>query len=129
MDKKVKEIIHLLSQDKRKSERVDLAVIVYYRFPGGLEWLGPFTSANISGHGISFILGEKIAERTELELKIVLPDEPQRPIKVKGKVIWIAPLQDRYRLGMQFSQMNQDDRRRFVTYICDSILASYKKDE
>jgi len=127
MDKKVKEIIRLLSQDKRKSERVDVAVIVYYRYPGGLEWLGPFTSVNISGHGISFVQGQEIAKRSELELKIVLPQDPQRPIELRGDVVWSSPADGRFRLGVRFFKMKEVDRRRFVSFICDTILNSYLK--
>ena len=82
---------------------------------------------NISGHGISFILGKEIAKRSEVELKIVLPQDPQRPIEVKGDVIWSSPVDGRYRLGVRFFKMKEVDRRRFVSYICDTILASYLK--
>jgi c-di-GMP-binding flagellar brake protein YcgR len=129
MEKKIKDIIHMLSQDKRKCERVELAVMVYYRFPGGLDWQGPFVSVNIGGNGISFILGEEIAKHAELELKIVLPQDPQRPIEVRGEVIWTSHMDERYRLGIRFAKMKEDDRRRFVSYICDTILATYLKDK
>lgn len=127
MEKNIEEIIHLLSQDKRKSERVELAVSVYYRSPGEVDWQGPFTAVNISGHGISFIMNQEIAKHAEVELKIVLPQAPQRPIEVKGDVIWVSPQDGRFRLGVRFFRMKEDDRRRFVSYICDTILASYLK--
>jgi c-di-GMP-binding flagellar brake protein YcgR len=129
MEKKIEEIVRLLSQDKRKSERIELAVIVYYRFPREAEWQGPFNAVNIGGHGLSFILGKELAKHTELDLKIVLPQDPQRPIEVRGEVIWANPCDDRYRLGVRFFKMKEDDRRRFVSYICDAILATYAKDK
>jgi c-di-GMP-binding flagellar brake protein YcgR len=127
MEKKIEEIIQLLSQDKRKTERVELAVSVYYRLPGEADWHGPYTAVNISGHGISFIQGQEIAKRSELELKIVLPQDPQRPIELKGDVVWSSPVDGRFRLGVRFFKMKEEDRRRFVSFICDTILTSYLK--
>ena len=129
MRKKITEIVRMMSQDKRKSERVELAVILYYRLTGEAEWQGPHAAVNISGHGISFILSKEIAKLTEVDLKIVLPQDPQRPIEVKGEVIWVSPFGGRYRLGVRFFKMKEDDRRRFVSYICDTILVTYLKDK
>jgi c-di-GMP-binding flagellar brake protein YcgR len=129
MGKKIEEIARLLSQDKRESERLGLAVSVYYRSPGESNWQGPFTAVNIGGNGISFILAKEIAKHTELDLKIVLPQDPQRPIEVRGEVIWANPVDGRYRLGIRFFKMQEDDRRRFVSYICDNILVTYLKDK
>jgi c-di-GMP-binding flagellar brake protein YcgR len=129
MEKKIEEIIQILRQDKRKCERVELAVIVYYRSPGELDWHGPFKAVNIGGGGISFILSKNIAKATELELRLVLPQEPQRPIELKAEVVWTTPLEGRFRLGLRFFKMREDDRRRFVAHICDTILAAYTKEE
>jgi len=128
MKKKIEDIVRMLSQEKRKSERLELAVSVYYRPPGEVDWHGPYTAVNISGHGISFILGKEIGKHTEIELKIVLPQDPQRPIEVNGEVIWASVFEGRYRLGVRFFKMKEDDRRRFVSYICDTILVTYLKD-
>jgi c-di-GMP-binding flagellar brake protein YcgR len=129
MEKKVEEIVRLLRQDKRKCERVELAVTVYYRLPGEAEWHGPFSAVNIGGTGLSFILGKEIAKRSEIELRMVLPQDPQRPIEVKGEVVWGSPFDNRYRLGVRFFKMREDDRRRFVSYICDTIMVTYLKDK
>lgn len=129
MKKKIEEIARLINRDKRQADRLELAVTVYYRFPGQADWQGPHTAANIGGNGLSFSLAKEIDKHAELDLKIVLPQEPQRPIEVKGEVIWVNPSDGRYRLGIRFFKMQEDDRRRFVSYICDSILVTYAKDE
>lgn len=129
MEKKIEEIVRLLSQDKRKSERLELAVTVYYRFPGETDWQGPTTAVNIGGYGLSIILGKEIAKLAKLDLKIVLPQGPQRPIEVEGEVVWVNPAEGRYRLGIRFFKMKEDERRRFVSYICDNILVTYSKDK
>lgn len=129
MEKKIEEIVRLLRQDKRKCERVELSVIVYYRFPDEVDWHGPFTSVNIGGNGISFILSKEIPAHTELNLRLVLPQDPQRPIEVRGEIVWVNPFNDRYRLGVRFFKMREDDRRRFVSYICDTIMVTYLKDK
>ncbi len=129
MGKKFEEIVRLLQQDKRKCERVELAVIVYYRLPGYTEWQGPFSSVNIGGSGLSFILGKEIAKHAEIELRIILPQDPQRPIEVKGEVVWVSPFENRYRLGIRFFKMREDDRRRFISHICDTIMVTYSKDK
>ncbi len=127
--KKVEEIARLIKLDKRKFERLELDVSVYYRYPGEIDWLGPFTASNIGGNGLSIVLAKEIEKHAELELKIFLPQKPERPIEVRGEVIWINPVEGRFNLGIRFLKMQEDDRRIFVAYICDSIMLTYLKEK
>ncbi|OPX30414.1 MAG: hypothetical protein B1H08_01795 [Candidatus Omnitrophica bacterium 4484_171] len=121
---KLDKIKSLVSQDKRKSDRLNLSLRIFYKLPSSSEWTGPLLVENIGGDGLKLNSKIKLKKDTEINLKIELPHEPQ-PITVKGKIVWCrekSPNLSGYSIGIEFSKMHPRDRRKFIKYIGKNIL-------
>jgi len=124
---KLDKIKSLISQDKRKSDRLNLPLKIFYKLPSSSEWIGPLTIENIGGDGLRFRSRTKLNKNTEITLEIELPHEP-KPIPVKGKIVWCEEISLKrlnYHIGVEFSKMRYQDRRRFVKYIGRNIITEY----
>ena len=132
-------IREIISNDKRKCERLDLEIEVLYSLYKGAslpeEWVGPFVIDNICGDGLSLSIDKQMEKNTGLHVKIRICSESD-PIHCYGKVVWckesissemvkdiktIHP----FVIGVQFDEVHENDKKRFVNYISDQILSKY----
>lgn len=125
---KLKQIKAILSKYKRKSERLDLGLPVFYSLAPYNKWVGPLTIDNISSGGLKFKVKKKIKHNTKIHLKINIINKTE-PIIVQAKVIWCKEVVDdkqskqpNYIIGIKFIKMKDKDRRIFVNYLCEEIL-------
>jgi len=117
----------LISQDKRKSDRLNLSLKIFYKLSSSSKWIGPLLVENIGGDGLKLSSRIKLEKDTGINLKIELPRDPQ-PITVKGKVVWCEEKSLKhpdYSIGIEFSKMRSRDRKKFVKYIGKNILIEY----
>lgn len=128
MTAKISDLRRVLSEDKRKSERLQLPVKVAYSLIPAKKWLKPVSLEDIGADGLKFTCAEKITPGAELNLKITLTDAPENQILVTAGVLRcgkIKPLL--YQAAVKFHKMNYGDRQRFVEYLCENILLTCLK--
>lgn len=113
-------------KDKRKSDRLALPIKISYTALPENKWSKPILIEDISGYGIKFIHTKAIDLGTELNLKIIFPEELYNPIKVKAVVAWcISSDRNTYRIGVHFNKMDFEDRKRFIEYMSDKLLVAH----
>lgn len=124
----------LVSRFSRKSERLSLALTISYAVSPCRSWKGPLTIDNISGGGLKFKSPIKLRENTKLKFRIDVLNQ-SKPITTYGKIIWCkkessakkskAPS---YLVGVKLLTMKADDRRAFVSFLCEELLFNYLTD-
>ena len=116
-----------LFQDKRRAERLSLALKIFYRLENRSAWGSPIDLVDISGGGLKFKGNERLRRHTLLSLKISLPYQKEA-IFLEAEVMWCRKLPSKARkeffsVGVMFHKMYYNDRKRLVTYLCDEILS------
>ena len=131
MDLPIERIKKLFHKDKRKSDRLALPITLYYtvdRESASPRWTGPIFTNDVSGGGLHFFTKEKMKNGDILSLKLQLPGMSDA-IRVNAEVVWCrkdSPLaKDEYAVGVEFSKMKNEDRQKYVNFICEKILTTY----
>lgn len=128
MDTKIANLRRFLLEDKRKSERLKLPVKIAYTLPPGKKWLKVISLEDIGGSGLKFATDEKIEPDAELNLRITLTDETNKPLSAAAAVLRCSKVKPRlYHIAVKFHKMNYQDRQRYVEYLCEKILLTYLK--
>lgn len=105
------------SREKRRYRRFPCNLPLQYRA------FGPDTPGNKGGFtrdiaegGIRFVANRFIPVATNLTLDVNLSTTPQH-LKATSKVVWVRKLRegDRYEVGLEFTEISDDDRRRVRT--------------
>jgi c-di-GMP-binding flagellar brake protein YcgR len=122
MNTKLEMIKKMLATEKRKSDRLDIPVRVYYSAAVAKKWEGPAKTINISGRGLSFLSNDKIAKNSKIKLKMIFPEPVLGTIECKGICAWSKKSEAGYQTGIEFSEMSQQDRKIYVDYIAEKIL-------
>jgi Tfp pilus assembly protein PilZ len=124
----------LLSQDKRKTERVGIPVYLTYTDSFKTLFSPKIQIEDISGGGLKFSDSQKIKNHAVLYLHLYLsPKAP--PLTIEGEVIWCTKVPARnkqkylYNKGVMFHKMNCQDRREFVSFLSNQILSSYLQNQ
>ena len=111
-------------QEKRKFVRIQWPVIVLYTT---LE--EPFTKDQIVGKdisegGVSFVVYERLAKGTRLNMQIQTPFD-SLPIFANGKVAWIKNIgqehEKTFEVGVEFAKVDPKDQNRLKIYIANEI--------
>ncbi|MBU1061416.1 MAG: PilZ domain-containing protein [Candidatus Omnitrophica bacterium] len=119
-------------QEKRNFVRIEWPVIIQYKT---LE--EPYTEDHIRGKdisegGVSFILYERLAKGTRLDLEIQVPFDSM-PIFVKGDVAWIRQVSEEhaktFEVGITFIDVDEKDQRRLKVYIENEIKERRSRSE
>ncbi|MFZ5800049.1 MAG: PilZ domain-containing protein [Candidatus Omnitrophota bacterium] len=99
----------------RKLLRASVMLKVTYKTFGEPHLEGSGYSRNVGTIGVNLILSDKIERNTDVEVKILLPDN-DIPVIARGKVIWvhrceyIPPSNKQYYVcGVQFDDMSETD--------------------
>lgn len=83
-------------------------------------------AANISLKGACLETEEKIEDGTFLSLEIKLPIFPH-PIFVVGRVIWGKSFEDRFKVGIKFIKIGEEDSFDIFNYVMEKILRGESK--
>lgn len=128
MDLETEGISRLLSSDKRKSDRLVIPLALFFSLPEEQVWNGPLQILDIGGHGLKFASGQSLKTGTELNLKITFPENAQRFIQARAKVAWCKlKCPATYFIGAHITSMQPEDRRRYISYICEKIILTHLK--
>ena len=104
-----------LYKERRYSSRVKLRVPLHYQLQGDSEF-GNTLTEDVSLGGIGFVNNKFLASgvRILLEFNIL-----SRLLKAIGKIVWSSPLphSDRYRVGIQFQELDPIVSRDLSDYI------------
>lgn len=110
--------------ERRRYVRLDAPIDVAYTVPETGSVLNSNTK-NISADGLRFeTLNKSIKESDILELKMVIKNAPN-PVHAKAKVVWKqkVSLEDAapYDLGLEFTEIEEDNKNTFLKFLCDLI--------
>ena len=116
--------------ERRRYVRLDTPIDISYVVPETGTTLNTDTK-NISADGVRFETPDKsVKESDVLELKMVIRDAPN-PVHAKAKVIWKRKisLEDAasYDCGLEFTEIEEDNKNTFLKFLCDLIYAIKKE--
>lgn len=131
MVSKLEQIKKILSQEKRKQNRLSLPIEIFYAVNSNKNWSGPLDLYDISGGGIKFFSSQVIEKTALVSLKIKLPNY-SKEIITTGQVIWSknnSKQQEKnippYAIGIKFNKMALEDRKQFIMFISENIILKY----
>ncbi|MFC1698686.1 flagellar brake protein [Candidatus Omnitrophota bacterium] len=109
-------------QERRNFPRLATTVDVEYTVLKNSSLGAESITKNISAGGICLIVYEKIEPGTFLSLRLYLADI-NLTVAAEGHVIWSsyftmdADSRDRYDLGIEFTQIKEEDRQKLSKYV------------
>ncbi len=84
---------------------------------------------DLSCDGLRFISGEKVDEGSVIDLNLTVPGAAN-PIHIKGKTIWSRKVSTEdtapFEVGVEFMQIEEDNKNTFLKYLCDLIYNETK---
>jgi len=116
--------------ERRRYVRLQTPIDISYTVPETGNVFKTSTK-NISADGVRFeTLNKSIKESDILELKMVIQEAPN-PVHAKAKVIWKKKisLEDAapYDCGVEFTEIEEDNKNTFLKFLCDLIYAIKKE--
>ncbi|MFC1804757.1 PilZ domain-containing protein [Candidatus Omnitrophota bacterium] len=102
-------------EEKRLSPRINLQAPLRFQVRGASR-AKSVVSADVSEGGVGFVSDGFIAPETPLMLQVSVASRVLNPV---GKVAWSEriPHSDRYRLGVEFIEIEQVEKRYLTDYI------------
>ncbi|MCM8761658.1 MAG: PilZ domain-containing protein [Candidatus Omnitrophica bacterium] len=126
MVKKIRDIF----VERRRYVRLQTPIPISYTVPetGSIH---NTSTKNISADGLRFETFDKELKEDDLvELKLGITGAPN-PVHAKGKVIWKKKisLEDAapFDCGMEFTEIEEDNKNTFLKFLCDLIYAIRKE--
>lgn len=118
--------------ERRRYIRLRAPINISYTVPDENRIYNTATK-DISADGLRFeTLDKTLLEANILELKLNIPGAPN-PVHVRGKVIWKkkVSLEDRapFHLGLEFIEIEEDNKNTFLKFLCDLIYNLPKETE
>lgn len=112
--------------ERRRYIRMGIPVGVSYLVPGG-NIVRNAIAKNISADGFRLETADReVRESDILELKLTIPGAAN-PVHAKSRVVWKKrlSLQDGapYDIGMEFIEIEEDNKNTFLKFFCDLIYA------
>lgn len=114
---------------KRKFSRVKEDIFIFQHLKSGNPDKFMAITRDIGGGGLMFETERSILQGEILDFEIYQPIDPRKiiffSIFAKAKVIWIRKIdkdnfekgENKYRVGVEFSEINGEDRKRVDTYV------------
>lgn len=121
------EIKAVLSQEKRKQERLRVPVRVSFRPHKTAQPFKPARVLDMSGGGMRVKSPVSLTKNTKLDISLTVPENLQ-PLPAQGKVSWCKPISAKtktYAIGITFMRMAPENRRLFVQCMSEYILRAY----
>lgn len=103
----------LAGAERRKHWRVPYELPVTYSLPS-FPRSRKSKTINVSSGGVMFLVDHPITTDSAIDIRLSLP---HKAVKATGKVKWAKKIDDFHHLGIQFSQIRSDDRKRLADYI------------
>lgn len=102
-------------EEKRLFPRIKLQTPLCFQLRGFPKSCNALTD-DLSSGGLSFTNDKFVARSTMIMLEVNLLS---RVLSAIGKVVWASPLphSDRYRLGIQFDELSQQDKNFLDDYV------------
>lgn len=112
----------ILSQEKRKTDRLTTPVQISYQLPFSPDWSQPIVANDISGSGLQFSDSFEITPWTDITLSLHLRDT-NTPITMRATVVWCQKQSNGiFTKGIRFKIMDPNDRREFLKFIFTELL-------
>ena len=120
------------SSERRKYPRLKDNIFILGNLRSGSEEFKAFTR-DINVGGLMFETERDISEESELELEIYQPANRQKniifSIPVLAKMVWKREIEkenfeqgeNRYRIGIEFLELKEEDRGRIAKYVEEGI--------
>ncbi len=112
----------LISEDARKSDRLQLPIKISYLINPQGEWSKAYPVEDIGGNGLKFCSTVPLTAHTAIKVKLFFPEPHLEPIVVKAEVAWSKHGGKCHHVGVQFKKMQYEERKKFVSYICERII-------
>ena len=84
---------------------------------------------DLSCDGLRFISEQKIGEGAVLDLNLTIPGA-NNPVHIKGKAVWSRKISSEdaapVEVGVEFIQIEEDNKNTFLKYLCDLIYNETK---
>ena len=84
---------------------------------------------DLSCDGLRFISELKIGEGAVLDLNLTIPGA-NNPVHIKGKAVWSRKISSEdaapVEVGVEFIQIEEDNKNTFLKYLCDLIYNETK---
>ncbi|MDP2938890.1 MAG: PilZ domain-containing protein [Candidatus Omnitrophota bacterium] len=103
--------------ERRKFRRASLDTPLRYKFKQANEF-GSTITRDISEGGLKLNLEKFVPINTDFVLELGL-DKLSNIINAVGKVVWVTkiPHSERYQLGLEFQEINEQHKRDISSYI------------
>ena len=115
-------------EEKRKFIRLGIPVGLKYIVEGDSVRKDVITK-DLSCEGLRFVSEDDIKEGSRLEMNLEIP-EASNPVHINGKVAWTKRLstEDKspFEVGIEFTEIEEDNKNTFLKYICDLIYNQTK---
>ncbi|HNX82544.1 MAG TPA: PilZ domain-containing protein [Candidatus Omnitrophota bacterium] len=112
----------ILSEDKRKTDRLTSPVLVSYQLPFNAQWSKPTVANDISASGLKFTDSCEITPWTDITVSLRLYNN-QNPITVRTTVAWCQKQSNgMFTKGIRFSIMDPNNRREYLRFIFNELL-------
>jgi len=112
------------SDERRKFARLNILVDVSYTKHDTAEKQKLSVTKNISQGGICFVGYELVHEQDIIDLNVYLPGGSKEPVEAMGKVVWVKeftigdnPKNKRYDVGVEFTEISDQDSEKIETYM------------
>ncbi len=84
---------------------------------------------DLSCDGLRFISEQKIDEGAFLDINLTIPGA-NNPVHIKGRAIWAKKTSSEdtapFEVGVEFTQIEEDNKNTFLKYLCDLIYNETK---
>ena len=111
-------------EEQRKFVRIEWPIVIHYKTIEEPITEDQIVGKNISEGGVCFVVYERLAKGTMLDMEIQIPFYSM-PIFVKGLIVWIRKLGEEnaqtFEVGVSFIEVDPRDQKRFKTYINEEI--------
>ncbi len=113
-------------KEQRYYIRIDVLVpaIFSIKKKGGIEKIKAHVK-NVSASGMMVNVNKKLTFGTDTAIDMHAPDAPN-PIHCNGKVVWTVSVdkKGKYRCGVVFTDIEEDNKNTFLKFLCDTIYRS-----
>jgi c-di-GMP-binding flagellar brake protein YcgR len=111
-------------EEKRRFVRIEWPVAVQYKTLEEPYTQDQIVGKDISEGGLSFIVYERLAKGSDLDIQIHVPFD-SISIFAKGRIVWVKKIGEdherTFQIGVMFTEIDPKDKKRFKTYINNEI--------
>ncbi|MBI4682301.1 MAG: PilZ domain-containing protein [Nitrospirae bacterium] len=113
--------------ERRKFNRFDISLDVAFKDPKKSRAHFTGVTKNFSRSGLCFESDTAgLALNSLMELEVKLPDQDTF-VPVSGNVAWKAQVKDKCWVGIEFSEINKEDKSRILDYAYDLWVEENRK--